>query len=314
MGNPLAGGASTYQGGYIPQAFTNNSVPLYNGLIHPTVIPSSSYPFYAQSYVTNHNICLQPKPCKDPCTDLRSTVTLLFRLIENYPLPDGLKMPSRIGSYDGKGDPYNFLHLFKGAIRMQKWLMPVACQYTLKDFARIWWNSQKTGRILNYEDLKAKFRSHFSQQNKFTKTHLAVHNIKQREGESTRAFITRYRDDTLQILGLHEEQRISGCPMAILASSSEVPSVLEFLQRRKLEAKKALNSSDKTKHTLDISKLDISKASSAGEKLCILKPSCERNGITPTLKESLSPTSGSKVPNSPLTGESNLLIVKASAD
>ncbi|GJS89448.1 hypothetical protein Tco_0772084 [Tanacetum coccineum] len=61
-------------------------------------------------------------------------------------------------------------------------------------------------------------------------------------------------------------------------------------------------------------KPDISKASSAGGKLHILKPSCERNGITPTPKESLSPTSGSKVPNSPLTGESNLLIVKASAD
>nr|GEV06212.1 hypothetical protein [Tanacetum cinerariifolium] len=64
--------------------------------------------------------------------------------------------------------------------------------------------------ILDYEDLKAKFRSHFSQQKKFTKTHLAVHNIKQRKGESTRAFITRYTDDTLQILGLHKEQRISG--------------------------------------------------------------------------------------------------------
>ncbi|GJW19804.1 reverse transcriptase domain-containing protein [Tanacetum coccineum] len=96
-------------------------------------------------------------------------------------------MPSHIGSYDGKGDPDNFLHLFEGAIRMQKWLMPVACHmftYTLKDSARIWWNSQKAGSILDYEDLKAKFRSHFSQQKKFTKTHLAVHNIKQRENEN----------------------------------------------------------------------------------------------------------------------------------
>ncbi|GJU82307.1 reverse transcriptase domain-containing protein [Tanacetum coccineum] len=122
-------------------------------------------------------------------------------------------MPSHIGSYDGKGDPDNFMHLFEGDIRMQNWLMPVAChmfKYTLKDSARIWWNSQKAGSILDYEYLKAKFRSHFSQQKKFTKTHLDVHNIKQREGESTRAFITRYTDDTLQILGLHEEQRISG--------------------------------------------------------------------------------------------------------
>ncbi|GJX21324.1 hypothetical protein Tco_0224001 [Tanacetum coccineum] len=58
--------------------------------------------------------------------------------------------------------------------------MPVACHmftYTLKDSARIWWNSQKAGSILNYEDLKAKFR---------------------------------YTDDTLQIFGLHEDQCISG--------------------------------------------------------------------------------------------------------
>ncbi|GKA88063.1 reverse transcriptase domain-containing protein [Tanacetum coccineum] len=111
-----------------------------------------------------------------------------------------------------KRDPDNFLHLFEGAILMHKWLMPIACHmftYTLKDYARICCNSQKIGRILNYEDLKAKFRSHFSQQKKFTKTHLAVHNIKKREGKSSRAFITKYTNDTLQVLGLHEEQRIS---------------------------------------------------------------------------------------------------------
>nr|GEX11799.1 hypothetical protein [Tanacetum cinerariifolium] len=64
--------------------------------------------------------------------------------------------------------------------------------------------------ILNYKDLKAKFRSHFRQQKKFTKTHLAFHNIKKREGESVRAFATRYTDDTMQILGLHEDHRIYG--------------------------------------------------------------------------------------------------------
>nr|GEV78460.1 reverse transcriptase domain-containing protein [Tanacetum cinerariifolium] len=50
-------------------------------------------------------------------------------------------MPSYIGYYDGKGDPDNFLHLFEGAIQMQKWLMPVACHmftYTLKDSAKIY--------------------------------------------------------------------------------------------------------------------------------------------------------------------------------
>ncbi|GJX33545.1 reverse transcriptase domain-containing protein, partial [Tanacetum coccineum] len=144
---------------------------------------------------------------------LTGPVTPFVRWIKEYHLLDGLKMPSHVGCYDKKGDPDNFLHLLEGTIRMQKWLIHVACHmftYTLKDSSRIWWSSQKAGCILNYEDLKAKFQSHFSQQKRFTKTHLAVYSIKQREGESVRAFATRYIDDTLQILGLHEDQRISG--------------------------------------------------------------------------------------------------------
>nr|GFB34471.1 hypothetical protein [Tanacetum cinerariifolium] len=64
--------------------------------------------------------------------------------------------------------------------------------------------------IVNYKDLKAKFRSHFIQHIKFMNTHLVVPNIKQKEDESTMDFVTRYTDDTLQILGLHEDQCILG--------------------------------------------------------------------------------------------------------
>nr|GFA93441.1 reverse transcriptase domain-containing protein [Tanacetum cinerariifolium] len=42
--------------------------------------------------------------------------------------------------------------------------------------------------------------------------------------ESTRAFVTRYTDDTLQILGLHEEQRISG-----FVHGLRTRSLMEFL-------------------------------------------------------------------------------------
>ncbi|GKE25929.1 hypothetical protein Tco_1441313 [Tanacetum coccineum] len=100
-------------------------------------------------------------------------VTPFVYWIEDYPFPDGLEMPSHVGSYDGKGDPENYLHLFEGAICMR-----------------------------NRQYLKEKFWSHFSQQKKFMKTHFAVHNIEQRDVESTRAFVTRYKDDTLQILDL----------------------------------------------------------------------------------------------------------------
>ncbi|GKB14196.1 hypothetical protein Tco_0848119 [Tanacetum coccineum] len=104
--------------------------------------------------------------------DPTGCVTLFVHWIKDYPLPDGLKMPSHVGSYDGKGVPITTYTFSKG---------PYAC---------------KNGQC--------------PQQKKFTKTHLAVHNIKQREGESTRAFATRYTNDSLQILALHEDQRIYG--------------------------------------------------------------------------------------------------------
>ncbi|GKC60748.1 hypothetical protein Tco_1088346, partial [Tanacetum coccineum] len=110
------------------------------------------------------------------------------------PLPGGLKLPFSMHSYGRKGDP-TIIAPVRGAIP-----------------------------FLNYEDLKAKFRSHFSQQKKFTKTHLAMHNIKKREGESTRAFVTRYTNDTLQILGLHKEQCISR-----FVHELKIRSLVEFL-------------------------------------------------------------------------------------
>ncbi|GJS98563.1 reverse transcriptase domain-containing protein [Tanacetum coccineum] len=204
-GKPLRSSLTSVHGGHQPSTNIGGNLP-------HNVTPLSNYPFYTQPMYAPPNMPVYPNPTGSFANSTGS-VTPFVRWIDDYPFPNGLKMPSHISSYDGKGDPDNFLHLFEGAIRMQKWLMPGACHmfiYTLKDSARIWWNSQKTCSILNYEDLKAKFRSHFSQQKKFTKTHLAVHNIKKREGASTRAFITRYIDDTLQILGLHEEQRISG--------------------------------------------------------------------------------------------------------
>ncbi|GJS36636.1 NADH-plastoquinone oxidoreductase subunit 7 [Tanacetum coccineum] len=131
--------------------------------------------------------------------DLTGSVTPFVRWIEDYPLPAGLKMPSHVGSYDGKGDPDNFLHLFEGAIRMQKWLMHMACHM---------------------------------------KTHLAIHNIKQREGVSVRAFATSYTDDTLQILGLHEDQRISGFVHGLIKRnlvehlSTDLPSTYKGLMEK----------------------------------------------------------------------------------
>ncbi|GJS44315.1 hypothetical protein Tco_0569358 [Tanacetum coccineum] len=46
----------------MPKAFTNNSVPLYNGPMHPVVTPSSSYPFYAQPIYAPPNMHVYLNP------------------------------------------------------------------------------------------------------------------------------------------------------------------------------------------------------------------------------------------------------------
>ncbi|GKE04662.1 hypothetical protein Tco_1396680, partial [Tanacetum coccineum] len=135
---PITRGTSAQypQGGYVPQAFANNNLPSYNGFGYPVVTPSNNYPFYIRPMYTQPNMSAYSNPSfANLFADPTGCVTLFVHWIEDYPLPDELKMPSHVGSYNGKGDPDNYLHLFEGDIRMQKYSMPIAYHmftYTLK--------------------------------------------------------------------------------------------------------------------------------------------------------------------------------------
>ncbi|GKD03261.1 reverse transcriptase domain-containing protein, partial [Tanacetum coccineum] len=80
------------------------------------------------------------------------------------------------------------------------------------------WNLSPNGSILNYEDLKANFRSYFSQQKRFMKTYLAVHSIKQREGESVKAFSTSLSKSLREILTIEKVARSFEQPPRMLGS------------------------------------------------------------------------------------------------
>ncbi|GJT27996.1 hypothetical protein Tco_0908271 [Tanacetum coccineum] len=80
----------------------------------------------------------------------------LTRWIKEFQFLDGLKVPPHVGYYDGKEDPAKFIHVPKGAIRMENWAMPVTYRmfvYILKDAARVCWNSLPKGAVTSYEDL-----------------------------------------------------------------------------------------------------------------------------------------------------------------
>ncbi|GKB07719.1 hypothetical protein Tco_0836003 [Tanacetum coccineum] len=131
--------------------------------MYPTNVPPISYLFYAQPINSLPNAPMYPN--YGPIglfADSAGCITPFVCWIENYPLPDGLKMPFHVGSYDRKLGLDNYLHLFKGAIHMQKWTIPVACHmftYTLKDSAQIWLNK---GFSWDNKKVKKKNQDRFS--------------------------------------------------------------------------------------------------------------------------------------------------------
>ncbi|XP_071714431.1 uncharacterized protein [Rutidosis leptorrhynchoides] len=80
----------------------------------------------------------------------------------------------------------------------------------LKIDARIWFDSLSRDSVSSFNELKRQFKSKFSQQKRHKKNHVAAHSIRQKDSEGTKVFLGRYTDETQQITGLPETQRISG--------------------------------------------------------------------------------------------------------
>nr|GEW87698.1 hypothetical protein [Tanacetum cinerariifolium] len=196
-GNPSYRGAPTYflYGGHVSQAPMSSYGPSPNGSTHPSSVLPNSYPFYTQpiNLLPNVPVYLSYDPTGMFGNSTRC-VTLFVCWIEEYPLPDGLKMPSHVGSYDGKGDPDNYLHLSK-------------VTFVCRNGQGLW--HAKCSPILSSSVIPPEYGGMVK---------------KKRDRESTRAFLTQYTDDTLQILRLHEEQRISG-----FVHGLKTRSLVEFL-------------------------------------------------------------------------------------
>ncbi|KAD4179915.1 hypothetical protein E3N88_28506 [Mikania micrantha] len=81
---------------------------------------------------------------------------------------------------------------------------------TLVGPARLWFNSLPNGSIDTFEDLSGKFLANFMQQKRYTRDPVELHNIKQKEDEDLRAFMERYKTESLSIGGATEQMRVSG--------------------------------------------------------------------------------------------------------
>ncbi|GJS14117.1 reverse transcriptase domain-containing protein [Tanacetum coccineum] len=122
-------------------------------------------------------------------------------------------MPGHVKTYDGSGDPEDHLKLFQAATKTERWAMPTWCHMfnsTLTRNARVWFDKLPRESIDSYEDLRTAFRENYLQQTKHIKDPVEIHHIKQRDGESTKDFMERYKAGILDVEGAPECIKISG--------------------------------------------------------------------------------------------------------
>ncbi|XP_035843947.1 uncharacterized protein LOC118490420 [Helianthus annuus] len=138
--------------------------------------------------------------------------------IADYDFQTKIKMPAHIRTYDGMEDPEDHLQIFTGAARIEKWSNAECClmfMQTLAGSARIWFNDLPARSIRSFNDLSKGFLANFSQQRRYVKDATVIFQIKQRDDESLREFIERYKKEGLIYVGADEKMRVAGFMNAI---------------------------------------------------------------------------------------------------
>ncbi|GKA12510.1 reverse transcriptase domain-containing protein [Tanacetum coccineum] len=81
--------------------------------------------------------------------------------------------------------------------------------YTLTGNARVWFDDLLKETIDSYDDLKKAFLENYLQQKKCIKDPVEIHNIRQKDGESTEEFVRRYKLECRDVKGAPECMKIS---------------------------------------------------------------------------------------------------------
>nr|GEW93417.1 reverse transcriptase domain-containing protein [Tanacetum cinerariifolium] len=123
------------------------------------------------------------------------------------------RMPSHIKTYNRSEDPEYHLKFFQAAAKTERWAMPTWCHMfnsTLTRNARVWSDDLPQECIDSYDDLKKAFLDNYLQLKKCIKDLVEIHNIKQRDGESTEEFVRRYKLECKDVKEASKCIKISG--------------------------------------------------------------------------------------------------------
>ena len=105
-------------------------------------------------------------------------------------------------NYDESKDPLDHLESFKTLMHLQGIPDGIMCRAfptTLKGSVRIWFSKLMPNSISTFKELSAQFASHFIGGHRYKKSTTCLINIKQREDETLRSYITRFNKEAFSI-------------------------------------------------------------------------------------------------------------------
>nr|GEZ67228.1 reverse transcriptase domain-containing protein [Tanacetum cinerariifolium] len=132
----------------------------------------------------------------------RQKVDAFIRRISDFSEDKRRRMPANVKTYDGTGDPDDHLKIFESAATIENWPQPVWCHMfysTLVGNARNWFSKLPHRSIDGFEELRRAFHMNFTQRKKCAKNPVELARVKQRQGESTSAYVERYKDEYIHV-------------------------------------------------------------------------------------------------------------------
>ncbi|GJT64590.1 reverse transcriptase domain-containing protein [Tanacetum coccineum] len=171
----------------------------------------------------------------------RQKVDAFTRRISDFSEDKKRRMPANVKTYDGTGDPDDHLKIFESAATIENWPQPVWCHMfnsTLVGNARNWFSKLPRRSIDGFEELRRAFRLNFTQRKKCAKNPVELARVKQRQGESTGAYVERYKDECIHVKACPEILKISGFmnginnPELIKRLNDRVPQTFDELMKR----------------------------------------------------------------------------------
>ena len=121
--------------------------------------------------------------------------------VTSFVFPPKFCMP-QVEAYDESKDPLDHLESFKTLMHLQGMSDEIMCRAfstMLKGLARVWFNKLTPNSINTFKELSAQFASYFIGGHKYKKSIACLMNIKQREDETLRFYITRFNKEELLI-------------------------------------------------------------------------------------------------------------------